>query len=95
MRYVRQILTLVLSTAAAVAVGLPTPLAAQQPKAAATPASQGPAPRIAYVNTQAILQQMPGYAQAESTMTAEFATARSTARPIRRPWPSAATARSC
>jgi len=74
MRHVRQF-SLFLSAAAALAISVPATLSAQQPKAAA-PAPQGPAPRIAYVNTQAILQQMPGYAQAESTMTAEVASYR-------------------
>ncbi len=64
--------SLFLSAAAALAISVPATVLAQQPKAAA-PAPQGPAPRFAYVNTQAILQQMPGYAQAESTMTAEVA----------------------
>jgi len=80
MRHVRQF-SLFLSAAAALAISVPATLSAQQPKAAA-PAPQGPAPRFAYVNTQAILQQMPGYAQAESTMTAEFTSARQKAQDL-------------
>jgi outer membrane protein len=45
----------------------------------ATPvvAQQGGAGKVAYVNTQAILKQTPGYAAAESTFSKELATYRS------------------
>jgi outer membrane protein len=36
-------------------------------------AQQGAAPKVAYVNTQAILKQTPGYVKAESTFTKELA----------------------
>lgn len=36
-------------------------------------AQQGGSPKIAYVNTQAILKQTPGYVKAESTFTKELA----------------------
>jgi outer membrane protein len=36
-------------------------------------AQQGGGPKIAYVNTQAILKQTPGYVKAESTFTKELA----------------------
>jgi outer membrane protein len=36
-------------------------------------AQQGGAPKVAYVNTQAILKQTPGYVKAESTFTKELA----------------------
>jgi outer membrane protein len=39
-------------------------------------AQQGGNPKIAYVNTQAILKQTPGYVKAESTFTKELATYR-------------------
>src|SRR3954452_8444037 len=39
-------------------------------------AQQGGNPKIAFVNTQAILKQTPGYAKAESTFTKELATYR-------------------
>jgi outer membrane protein len=45
-----------------------TPVAAQQDK--------GGAGKIGYVNTQAILKQTPGYAQAESTFSKELETYR-------------------
>src|SRR5919206_3739909 len=48
-------------------VAAPVPLAGQQSGGA----------KIAYVNSQAILKQTPGYAQAESTFTKELATYRS------------------
>lgn len=74
----RQTLSLTVA-AALLTLAAPRPARAQQPTpqapaAAAQGASQqAPAngPRIAYVNTDAILQQMTGYAQAESTLTAE------------------------
>jgi outer membrane protein len=36
-------------------------------------AQQGGGPKVAYVNTQAILKQTPGYVKAESTFTKELA----------------------
>ena len=39
-------------------------------------AQQGGNPKIAFVNTQAILKQTPGYVKAESTFTKELATYR-------------------
>jgi outer membrane protein len=39
-------------------------------------AQQAGGPKIAYVNTQAILKQTPGYVKAESTFTKELATYR-------------------
>ncbi len=51
----------------ALAVAGATPLAAQQ----------GGGAKVAYVNTQAILKQTPGYGQAESTFTKELETYRS------------------
>ncbi len=39
-------------------------------------AQQAASPRVAYVNTQAILKQTPGYVKAESTFTKELATYR-------------------
>jgi outer membrane protein len=39
-------------------------------------AQQAAGPRVAYVNTQAILKQTPGYVKAESTFTKELATYR-------------------
>jgi outer membrane protein len=39
-------------------------------------AQQAGAPKLAYVNTQAILKSTPGYAQAESTFTKELQTYR-------------------
>src|SRR5918911_5109080 len=39
-------------------------------------AAQQAGPKIAYVNTQAILKQTPGYVKAESTFTKELATYR-------------------
>ena len=39
-------------------------------------AQQAASPRVAYVNTQAILKQTPGYVIAESTFTMEIATYR-------------------
>jgi outer membrane protein len=51
---------------AAVEVAGPGPLAAQQ----------GGTLKVAYVNTQAILKQTPGYVKAESTFTKELATYR-------------------
>jgi outer membrane protein len=39
-------------------------------------AQQAGTPKIAYVNTQAILKQTPGYVKAESTFTKELATYR-------------------
>lgn len=45
--------------------------AAQQPPSAAPPAGI----RVAFVNAQAVLRGMPGYAKAESTWTKEFQTA--------------------
>jgi outer membrane protein len=36
-------------------------------------AQQGAGPKVAYVNTQAILKQTPGYVKAESTFTKELA----------------------
>jgi outer membrane protein len=47
----------------AVPLGVAGPLAAQQ----------GGAPKVAYVNTQVILKQTPGYVKAESTFTKELA----------------------
>jgi outer membrane protein len=44
--------------------------------AAPLAAQQGGGSKLAYVNTQAILKQTPGYAQAESTFTKEIATYR-------------------
>jgi outer membrane protein len=44
--------------------------------AAPVAAQQGGAGKLAYVNTQAILKQTPGYAQAESTFSKELETYR-------------------
>ncbi len=46
-------------------------LAAARPQGGAAPQQSGV--RVAYVNSQVILQQMPGYAQAESTYNKELA----------------------
>jgi outer membrane protein len=46
-------------------------LAAARPQPGAQPQQGGV--RVAYVNAQIILQQMPGYAQAESTLSKEMA----------------------
>jgi outer membrane protein len=54
-------------------VGALTLLAAAAPVAA----QQGGGAKVAYVNTQAILKQTPGYAQAESTFSKELETYRS------------------
>jgi len=48
--------------------------AAQQPQSAAIPPA---GIRVAFVNAQAVLRGMPGYAKAESTWTKEFQTAQS------------------
>lgn len=61
------------STAALLALAVPGLARAQQPTPqtpTAAPPQTGSA-RIAYVNTDAILQQMSGYAQAESTLAVE------------------------
>jgi outer membrane protein len=55
---------------AALLLGLPTVRAAAQ---AQPPAQAQPAARFGWVNSQLILPQVPGYAQAESTLTAEVA----------------------
>jgi Skp family chaperone for outer membrane proteins len=44
--------------------------------AAPAAAQQGGGVKVAYVNTQAILKQTPGYAQAESTFSKELETYR-------------------
>jgi Skp family chaperone for outer membrane proteins len=44
--------------------------------AAPLAAQQGGGAKLAYVNTQAILKQTPGYVQAESSFTKELATYR-------------------
>ena len=54
-----------------VAILLIVGLAAARPQRGAAP--QQSAVRVAYVNSQIILQQMPGYAQAESTYNKELA----------------------
>lgn len=63
-------LALVLTLAPVVLVGQqpPTKKAPAQPAAAPT---QNGGPRIAWVNSQLIIQQMPEYAQAESTLNKE------------------------
>jgi outer membrane protein len=48
------------------------PAAAQQPQSAAAPPA---GMRIAFVNAQAVLRGMPGYAKAESTWTKEYQSA--------------------
>jgi outer membrane protein len=55
---------------AALLLGLPTAQAAGQ---AQPPAQAQPSARLAWVNSQLVLHQVPGYAQAESTLTAEAA----------------------
>ncbi len=66
MTLIRAVLKLAAVTLITVATVIPTSLAAQ-----AAPAQ--PQIRMAWVNTQVILRQMPGYAAAESTLTAEVA----------------------
>ena len=61
--------------AAVVASLLTAPLTAQDAPPAATPAPQG-AGRIAWLNFQQVVANMPGYAAAESLLTSELASAR-------------------
>jgi len=55
----------------ALAVLLVVGLAAARPQHGASPQQSGL--RVAYINSQVILQQMPGYVQAESTYNKELA----------------------
>ena len=51
---------------------------------AGTAAAQQGGGKVAYVNTQAILKQTPGYAQAESTFAREIEAYRREVEPMRR-----------
>jgi outer membrane protein len=54
-------------------VGVWVGLTAVSLGAGSVAAQQGGSPKVAYVNTQAILKQTPGYVKAESTFTKELA----------------------
>jgi outer membrane protein len=56
-----------------VVVGVWVGLAAVAAGTGSVAAQQAGSPKIAYVNTQAILKQTPGYVKAESTFTKELA----------------------
>lgn len=62
--------------------------AAQQPQSPATAGSG----RVAFINAGAVLRQMPGYAQAESTYTKELRAAEQEGQKIRAPFDSAVAA---
>jgi len=66
-----------LAPAAALLLGWPTGRAAAQDQPPTTPPAPQNGARFGWVNSQLILRQVPGYAQAESTLNAEVAGYRS------------------